>query len=281
MLCVYATKHGSTECIAKKIFGSNGNVKIIKLPMKENDDEIIEREKEIYILFPLYYGAPVREAEKFLNSNLEILINKRVTIGIVGENPDIYGDVETFKRVKSKEKIKKRLGGIDERIVEMSEIILFKGIVDEKKLSLYEKKCNTGKVDNNEQINKFYKNLDLLELSVKNEEERMSYFEKFKDKMMERYDKSKESEFVFLFKVIDCAESIIIKVQNKECNIFKETDDNIYEYDLVVEGTKEIFERIVDEKDELTGVDAYFEGDVELEGDRSYLEDMFEVFGIV
>ncbi len=110
----------------------------------------------------------------------------------------------------------------------------------------------------------------------------MTFFEKFQSTMLQKYeDKDRDRKFKFLFVVVDLEEKYVVEVSKTgECTISVCYEDN-YEFDLVIEAEQEIFEKIIDDDSELTGVDAYFEGDLELEGDRTYLEDLFEVFGIV
>jgi alkyl sulfatase BDS1-like metallo-beta-lactamase superfamily hydrolase len=108
----------------------------------------------------------------------------------------------------------------------------------------------------------------------------MAFFEKFQNTMLQKYE-NKNREFKFLFVVVDLEEKYVVEVSEaEECTISVCYEDND-EFDLVIEAEKKIFEKIIDDDNELTGVDAYFEGDLELEGDRTYLEDLFEVFGIV
>ena len=128
----------------------------------------------------------------------------------------------------------------------------------------------------------------------------MSYFEKFNSIMSKKYSPDNESEVRFLFKENRTGNKYIVEVIHGKCNIIdvSEKDDEFTireekyddnqpvesskEYiDLVFDSTEEIFDKIIDDEEDYTGVDAYFDGDLELEGDRAYLEDLFDCFGIV
>lgn len=57
------------------------------------------------------------------------------------------------------------------------------------------------------------------------------------------------------------------------------SQDKNLDADLIIITTLDIMNKILN--GDVTGVDSYMEGDLELEGDRSMLEMLFEVFGIV
>lgn len=111
----------------------------------------------------------------------------------------------------------------------------------------------------------------------------MGYFDFFSQQMKEKFDQeaAKLRKFNFLFEVENCNEAIEVHVAEGKLS-FSTVDDADYDnYELVIATNSEIYDRIISDEDELTGVDAYFAGDLETMGDRSYLEDLFEVFGIV
>ena len=101
--------------------------------------------------------------------------------------------------------------------------------------------------------------------------------------MTDRFDSSAagDREFCFLFEVENCDNTIEVKVNSGKLAIALIDKVNMENYDLIFSSDSSVFDRIIDSYDELTGVDAYFAGDLELTGDRNYLEDLFEVFGIV
>ncbi len=107
----------------------------------------------------------------------------------------------------------------------------------------------------------------------------MSYFEMFKINLINRFNKDTAQGRIFslLFNV-DEEIMILVKVDNGNLSV---TETESKECDLEFTAAKEIYNRIIDEDDILTGVDSYFSGDLELDGDRGKLEDLFEVFGIV
>lgn len=82
--------------------------------------------------------------------------------------------------------------------------------------------------------------------------------------------------FSLLFRAEDVDKCWCVTVKDGVLNIFRESNGC---QDLTIISSTDVFERIM--KEETTGVDCYFVGDLELEGDRLRLEDLFEVFGIV
>jgi menaquinone-dependent protoporphyrinogen IX oxidase len=149
MLIIYTSKHGYTLQLAERMFNfGNGRNKLFNI--SSADDFQMENEEKLCILFPIYYGAPMGEVIEFLKKNSDFLESRKVILGVVGCNPDIFSGIKYFLKIENsdKELVREKLFGKLERdYFDRFNVILIRGVVKMDELSEFEKKFNPNYKD--------------------------------------------------------------------------------------------------------------------------------------
>ncbi len=168
MLIIYTSKHGYTLQLAERVFDLDKRKNKI-FDISSLSDLWIENEEKICILFPIYYGAPIGDVTKFLKRNSKFLESRKIILGVVGCNPDIFSDTNYFLTLENtdKELIRKKLfGKLEKDYFDKFNVILVRGVVKKDELSEFEKRFNPSYndviIENEFEYEMFYEQLNTI-----------------------------------------------------------------------------------------------------------------------